>query len=292
MSIEMNSLCVSCLMDRHINDVHHLRDEQTATQFSLALMELVGDFIRKGGNSAGIGPYINELYARFYGLPEDRYREEKQISNDYVLQRLPLIRQKVTSASDPVFAGIQHAILGNYLDFSALGKSVSFDQLDQMLEKARDYDLDKTAYAEFCQDLKKAKNLLYVTDNAGELGFDMVLAEVLQKNYPELTITFCVRGGPAHNDATREDAEAINLPFPVIDSGCAIGGMELSLLGEDARKALDEADVIIAKGMGNTESMFGCGKNVYYAFLVKCARFRQFFGKPQMTPMFVHEPQT
>ncbi len=292
MSIEMNSLCVGCLLGKHIDNARPLGDEQTATQFALALMEVVGDFIRKGGNSAGIGPYINELYTRFYGLPEDRFTEEKQISNDYVLQRLPLIRQKVASAPDPVFAGIQHAILGNYLDFSALGKSVSFDQLDQMLEKAKDYDLDKTAYEAFCQDLKKAKNLLYITDNAGELGFDMVLAEVLQQNYPELTITFCVRGGPAHNDATREDAEAINLPFPVIDSGCAMGGMELSLLGEDARKALDEADVIIAKGMGNTESMFGCGKNVYYAFLVKCARFRQFFNKPQMTPMFVHEPQT
>ena len=55
------------------------------------------------------------------------------------------------------------------------------------------------------------------------------------------------------------------------------------------QNALDEADVIIAKGMGNTESMYGCGYNVYYAFLVKCIRFIQFFDKPKMTPMLVRE---
>jgi len=47
--------------------------------------------------------------------------------------------------------------------------------------------------------------------------------------------------------------------------------------------------VIIAKGMGNTETFYGCGYNIYYAFLVKCQRFVQQFGKPLMTPMLVRE---
>ena len=53
--------------------------------------------------------------------------------------------------------------------------------------------------------------------------------------------------------------------------------------------AMKEADVIIAKGMGNTETMYGCGYNVYYAFLVKCSRFVQVFGQPKLTPMLVRE---
>jgi uncharacterized protein with ATP-grasp and redox domains len=47
--------------------------------------------------------------------------------------------------------------------------------------------------------------------------------------------------------------------------------------------------VILAKGMGNTESLYGCGYNVYYAFLVKCDRFIQFFEKPKLTPMFIRD---
>ena len=74
-----------------------------------------------------------------------------------------------------------------------------------------------------------------------------------------------------------------------LSAGNAIGGTQIAMLRPEAKKALDEADVILAKGMGNTESMFGCGYNVYYAFLVKCDRFIQFFDKPFMTPMFIRE---
>ena len=52
---------------------------------------------------------------------------------------------------------------------------------------------------------------------------------------------------------------------------------------------MDRADVILAKGMGNTETMFGCGYNVYYAFLIKCPRFVRMFQKSMMTPMFIHD---
>ena len=130
---------------------------------------------------------------------------------------------------------------------------------------------------------------MYITDNAGEIGFDRVLAEEIAKKYPALDITFMVRGGIISNDATRADAEAVGITHPVIDSGVAIGGTAISRCSEEAQAAMAGADVILAKGMGNTESMYGCGYNVYYAFLVKCIRFIQFFNKPKMTPMLVRE---
>ena len=116
-----------------------------------------------------------------------------------------------------------------------------------------------------------------------------MLAEVLQKIYPHLEITFCVRGAPVANDATREDAQAVGITFPVIDSGNAVGGMAMELASPEAKKAMDQADVILAKGMGNTESLWGCGYNVYYAFLVKCQRFVEVFNAPMMQAMFVRD---
>ena len=104
-----------------------------------------------------------------------------------------------------------------------------------------------------------------------------------------MEILFCVRGDIAGNDATREDAAAVELPFPVIDSGDRTAGTLIPKLGQEAKQALEEADVIIAKGMANTETMLGCGYNVYYAFLVKCQRFVNVFQKPMFTPVLTSE---
>jgi uncharacterized protein with ATP-grasp and redox domains len=91
------------------------------------------------------------------------------------------------------------------------------------------------------------------------------------------------------NDATRADAQEVEIPFPVIDSGVSIPGTLLSALGEEAKQALETADVIIAKGQGNAETLLDSGYNIYFAFLVKCIRFEERFNKPKLTPMLVRE---
>ena len=133
------------------------------------------------------------------------------------------------------------------------------------------------------------KKLLYLTDNAGEIGFDRLFAEEISRKFPHLEITFCVRGGIAQNDATREDAAAVGIPFPVIDNGNRVAGTQLDQLSEEAKQALETADVILAKGMANVETMLGCGYNIFYAFLIKCQRFVDRFGAPMFTPMLVKE---
>ena len=166
---------------------------------------------------------------------------------------------------------------------------VSFEKLEEMLDKALEMELDEQVYAYFCRDLRRGGKLVYLTDNAGEIGFDRVLAEAIAAAYPDIAITFCVRGAIAQNDATREDAAAVGIPFPVIDNGNQVAGTQLDMLSEEAAAALSDADVILAKGMANAETMLGCGYNVYYAFLVKCQRFVTRFGKPMFTPMLVKE---
>jgi uncharacterized protein with ATP-grasp and redox domains len=85
----------------------------------------------------------------------------------------------------------------------------------------------------------------------------------------------------------------LRIAFPVFCVGFFrpgdIAGTELRLLGSEAKAALETADVIIAKGMGNVETAYGCGYNIYYAFLVKCQMFADRFDKPLMTPMLVRE---
>ena len=289
MPIPVNSACIQCHLNKQIDLVRSLKGEEAATAFAKDMMRIFLE-LPEGRDSSFISQRVAVLLHRYCDLPLDRFREEKQQSNAFALERVPQMRQLLETAEDPVYTVLQLAVLGNYLDFGALYGKVSFQELNRLLDKARDMHLQKEAYAQFLKDLNKAKSFLLITDNAGEIVFDRVLADTLQQAFPELKITFLVRGGPAHNDATLEDAQAIGLPYPVLSSGAAIGGTPLSEISCEAKAAIANADVILAKGMGNTESLYGCGYPVYYAFLVKCARFQEFFQMPLMSPMLVKDP--
>ena len=288
MSISVDTNCLQCYLKRNLELVRPLGTEEKAMAFAKRLMQFYID-APEGVASPWFSPKVADLLHEMYDLPIDRFRQEKLDSNRFVVERMDQIRQKVVSAPDPVFAGLQFSILGNYLDFGALQGQVSFEKLEEMLDTALDMELDEDNYAALCRDLEQGQNLLYLTDNAGEIGFDRIFAEEIAKKYPHIAITFCVRGDIANNDATREDAKVVGIPFPVIDNGNRIAGTQMDQLSTEAENAIKTADVIIAKGMANTETMYGCGYNVYYAFLIKCQRFVKDFGYPMFTPMLVKE---
>ena len=288
MSINISSQCLLCHLNRTVETVRPLGTEAQTMAFIQDLLKLY-QRIPENVGSPWLTPDTNQLLLKHYGIPLDRYRQEKLDSNAFAMERYEMLRDRVSAAPDPVFAGIQYAILGNYLDFAALQNQVSFEKLNEMLDNALHMELDRQVYEDLCRDLGKAKTLLYVTDNAGEIVFDRICAEAIAKRYPNLAITFCVRCVIAYKDATREDAAAVGIPFPVIDNGNNIPGTQMDMLSEEAAQAFHTADVIFAKGMANVETMFGCGLNVYYAFLVKCARFVERFGKEMLSPVLVKD---
>ena len=288
MSVGINTQCLLCHLRRNLEVASPLGTEEQAMAFARDMMRMYLA-APEGVSSPWFNPQVSDLLTKHYGLPEDRFAEEKRQSNAFVLERMDRIREMAETASDPVYAALQLAVLGNYLDFSALQGQVSFEKLEEMMEKALHWDLDREVYHNFCRELETGKTLLYLTDNAGEIGFDRILAEQIAKRYPHVDITFCVRGAITINDATRADAEAVGIPFRVIDNGNRVPGTQIDLLGPEAKEALETSDVVLAKGMANVETMRGCGCNVYYAFLVKCERFVTLFQKPMMSPMLVKE---
>ena len=288
MSIAIDAQCLLCHFQRNVTTARSCGTEEQAMEFARELMKIYLS-APSHVSSTWFGPATCELFHRIYGLDHDRYRAEKEASNAFVLARMDDLRRTAEAAPDPLKAGLQLAILGNYIDFSALQGEVSFEKLEEMLQMALSMELDSDAYAALLDDLAKGQSLLYLTDNAGEIGFDRIFAEQIHRKYPHLDITFCVRGGPTLNDATREDAAAVGIPFRVIDNGNLVAGTQLDLLSEEAKHALDTADVIIAKGQANAETLLDTPYSIYFAFLVKCPRFIQRFEKPKLTPMLVRQ---
>ena len=288
--MRLDSQCILCLLKRHADTAAKLGNEEQATAFLRDLMGLLCD-----GPAEMAAPYytpgIAKLFSEHYGLSEDRFAQEKADSNRYALSRFHKLTSLVRTAPDPLYAGLQGAILGNYIDFAALQGEVSFEKLDEMLAMLHTIEVDRDVFDKLRADLKTGKELLYLTDNAGEIVFDRVWLEVIRDLFPNLAITVCVRGGPAQNDATVKDAEEIGMPFPVIDNGTCISGTVLEEASDELKAAIERADVVISKGQANVETLLdtGHGYNIYYAFLVKCKRFIDRFGKEKLTPMLVRE---
>ena len=284
--MKLNAECMLCLLKRHIATAESVGSEDQVTAFARDLM----DMMVKGPEEQSAPwytPEITRLFTAHFGLSDDRYAEEKDSSNRFFLEREEHIRTLVTESDDPLYAGLQCAILGNYIDFSALQGEVSFQRLDEMLALAKTFAVDEANFASLRADLEQGRELLYLTDNAGEIGFDKIWLETIHRLYPDLAITVCVRGGPTQNDATVEDARIVGMPFPVIGNGNRIPGTVLSEASDELKQALARATVVIAKGQANVETVYGY--NIYYAFLVKCGRFIRRFGKEKLTPMLLHE---
>ena len=130
-----------------------------------------------------------------------------------------------------------------------------------------------------------------MTDNCGEIVLDKLLLESIQKAAPYVKCTVIVRGEPVLNDATMDDALQVGIEKcgKVIPNGTNIAGTYIPWVSAEAKKALDEADILISKGQGNFESLHGCGLNIYYLFLCKCQWFMERFGLPQYSGVFINE---
>lgn len=220
----------------------------------------------------------------------DSYEDPKKKYNRLLMEREESIRQEIAGEKDRFLAGIQYAITGNYIDFGAMS-DVKEEKLNELLEKRAEIRLGEAELEHLRKDLAAAKKLVYITDNAGEIVLDKVFIEVLRDLYPEMEVGVIVRGVPILNDATYMDAEAVGLTgiAEVIPNGTDVPGTPLDEISRSALSWIENADLCIAKGQGNFETLRGCGKNIYYLFLCKCDLFVKKFGVGRFTAVLDNE---
>lgn len=200
---------------------------------------------------------------------EDPYRALKSESNAAALELLPGLRREAASSPDPLGFALRAAVAGNIIDFGARGGP---GDLEENLRRVLREDLFVDHVELLREDLEKASSVLLICDNAGEVVLDRLLCEVLRGLYPSLALTAAVRGGPMINDATLEDAAEAGLDSAcrVITTGTALAGVDLERSAREFREAFLSADVILAKGQGNFETLDAREENIYFLFQVKC----------------------
>lgn len=196
----------------------------------------------------------------------DPYLAIKGESNRLALALLPGWRERLRAAKNPGLAAVKLAIAANVIDFGIKG-DLTAEQIPGALEDSFSAPL-KGGVEELFAAAGRAKDILFLADNAGELVFDRVLLELL----PREKITVVVKGGPAINDALLADAPVAGLEglVPVIDNGSDAAGTLPEACSPEFQRRFARADLIIAKGQANFESLDGCGKDIFFLFKVKC----------------------
>ncbi len=227
------------------------------------------------GSPPALAQQLHRLIREVVG-DDDPYRAIKEELNTLTQSLLPAVQLAIAQQIDTREATVRIAIAGNMLNMGArsIEQTEAFPRyLQTIWDQPMAGDINELFRA-----AEGAHCILYLADNAGEIFFDRLLIEAL----PAEKITLAVRGAPALNDALMKDAEAAKLfeVVPIIDNGSDAPGTVLSQVSEEFRYWYDRADLIIAKGQGNYETLSDTDKHTFFLLTVKCPVIAEHIDEP------------
>jgi uncharacterized protein with ATP-grasp and redox domains len=258
--------CIPCFV-RQALDAARLAtdDEQIHEQVVRQVLELTAE-LDMSQSPPVIGQQIHRLIRNLVGQ-DDPYRKVKGRFNNLALKLYPELRKQIVSSNNRLETAIRLAIAGNIIDFGVNG-SVNESDLNEAISESLTADFDNMQLQSFQDAIEQAEEILYLVDNAGEIVFDRLLIEQI----PVEKVTVVVKGFPVINDATMEDAVVAGLPriTEVIDNGSDGPGTILESCSQDFQRRFDKADLVIAKGQGNYETLSDVSKDIFFILKAKC----------------------
>ena len=272
--------CVGCIFNQVLKAFELLKPEISHEVIIAAqkkLMNFLVNFDINTDASPILGKVAYGIISEILGDP-DPYLFLKQESNKLALELFEEVKEIVDTADDPLFEAIIVAALGNTIDFASQHEIDLVSDIKNITPE----DLVINDYTTFKRSLEKAKHLLIIGDNAGEIVFDKLLIHTLKNYYPDLEIIYSVRAAPIINDATMEDAKFISLTelVKVIESSTS-PGIDLASSSQKFKELFFRKEgIILSKGQGNFESLYGIEipeKEVYYLLKAKCNLMERIF---------------
>ena len=258
--------CIGCFVRQALDSARLATDnEQIHEQVVRDVLRLAAD-LDMSQSPPAIGQKIHRLIRKLTGN-SDPYRELKRRYNRLALRMLVESEERLRTSQDPLEGAVRLAIAGNIIDLG-VKTHIAESDIENIIRDCLTADFDGRQIEEFRNAVNQAEKILYLADNAGEIVFDRLLIEQL----PCEKVTVVVKGRPVINDATVEDAEFAGLTgiAEVIDNGSDAPGTILESCSQDFRNRFTKADLVIAKGQGNYETLSDVNKNIFFVLKAKC----------------------
>lgn len=267
--------CVPCFIRQTLDAVRMISED---TGVHEAIVREVLEWTSKMEFSNSPPDMAQRIHRRLRKITgeDDPYREIKHGHNLLALRLLPEMQKKIGAAEDPLILAVRLAIAGNVIDMGVSGsvdEEAIFREVDKALSEAFTGDSE-----EFRKAVEESREILYLADNAGEIVFDRLLIEQL----PTSKVVLAVRGLPVLNDAVRRDAETagLNRMVRIVDNGSDAPATILEECSPEFRELYEDADMIIAKGQGNFESLSSRRENIFFLLKAKCPVIAEHLGLP------------
>ena len=277
--------CAHCLLERAINQVKLATDDP---DLRMRVVEAMTQFLGENFNVDSVPSHIGTdrdlLVQEMTG--NDPYKELKRQSNEMALGILPELQKLVNENEDPDLRFRTATLItaaANAIEFDVTGRDFDLDELRMILDNV-ETDLVIDQVDEFRSMLGNAKEVLYLMDNAGEVVLDMILIRQIKLLGPRVIAV--VRGGPVLNDATMVDAKEVGLfecADEVRDTGAPAIGVNLERMSEEFKNLFSSAELIVAKGMGNYESLTELEPScpIVHILRTKCDPVAEHVGVPR-----------
>ncbi|OGC05491.1 hypothetical protein A3H38_05875 [candidate division WOR-1 bacterium RIFCSPLOWO2_02_FULL_46_20] len=268
--------CVSCIIRQTIEILQRVeRSEKRRQDILSAVIKKLAKVDIHQMTPPEATKFAHDVIQKMTGI-KDLYKKPKLQNNREALALYPYLKSLVAKAADPLLMAIRLAIAGNIIDLGALAE---FD-VKQTVKDVIKQKFAVSDYQRFKRELKRAKLLLYIGDNVGEIVFDKVLIEELIK---QVGVVFAVKSEPVLNDVLMADARMVGLDkvVKVIKSGSDHAGTTMARGTKEFKRLFKKADMVIAKGQGNYETLDTEKKNIYFLLKVKCPCLAQANGFSQ-----------
>jgi len=256
-----------------------LKDEEKISEIMKNAVRKISELYGKNLSSAEIATKIHALTYELIGS-KDPYKELKEKSNEIALKLLPRVEKFVEKSRNRIESAMLSSIAGNSIDFGIAGSASSPEEL----EKKFDELVKQGLWINDFERLKKfiGGNIVYFTDNCGEIVFDKIVCRELKKQGANITLV--PKKYPILTDATYEDVKKLGFDEVVdeiITTGGYAVGIDFKVMPEKLKKRINEADVIISKGMANYEAISETNyRPIAYLMRVKCKSIAEDIGSP------------
>lgn len=274
--MKIHPICPSCLLNRVYYEAKlDTNDRGRISKCMEEALEILASEYRKSPINAHLATKIHRRVYEILGC-EDPYLELKRRANENSSKVARLAENIVKESADPLRTAVKCAIVGNEFDFGVLGHKIDENFELNFREKLK----QELAIDHVHRIPELAKNVVYLTDNAGEIFFDKILMKELKKFCTKLTVV--VRGKPILNDATLEDAKLAGIDEvadEVLTNGKGAIGIIVEELPEETLRRLKEADLIVAKGMANYECLSEAEfRPIAFLLMAKCEPIAEDLG--------------